>query len=183
MLGAWNDEKRGNGIAGWRAFRGARSRRSSRIEIVGGGGGAGARGRLALFVLLGDGVDAFDELLGLAGALFESGRAERSASWGWAGSGVGGLGSAAVNARREARGKKRQVARSGRETRLEASVDGQRWYSIIWVCMSVAVSCTSVTLALCAAAMADLRANADAARGSREQFWGAGRMSATVNAR
>ena len=56
-----------------------------------------------------------------------SSRAARSASasWGWAGSGVGGLGSAAVNARREARGKKRQVARSGRETRLEASVDGR----------------------------------------------------------
>ena len=53
-----------------------------------------------------------------------SSRAARSASasWGWAGSGVGGLGSAAVNARREARGKKRQVARSGRETRLASRV-------------------------------------------------------------
>ena len=42
----------------------------------------------------------------------------------------------------------------------------ERWYSMIWVCMSVAVSCTSVTLAWCAAAMADFRANADAARSS-----------------
>ena len=62
----------------------------------------------------------------------------------------------------------------------------ERWYSIIWVCMSVAVSCTSVTLALCAAAMADLRANADAARSSlRAVFCEVVRegMSATVNAR
>ena len=61
----------------------------------------------------------------------------------------------------------------------------ERWYSIIWVCMSVAVSCTSVTLALCAAAMADLRANADAARSSlRAVFWVVREgMSATVNAR
>lgn len=95
-----------------------------------------------------------------------SSRAARSASasWGWAGTGVGGIGSAAVNARLGEKNARVRDPGGRRAWRRRSMVE--RWYSMIWVCMSVAVSCTSVTLALCAAAMADFRANADAARSS-----------------
>ena len=66
--------------------------------LVWGRGTAVARGA-ALFVLLGDGVDAFDELLALLARSSSRAARSASASWGWAGTGVGGNGSAAVNAR------------------------------------------------------------------------------------
>ena len=120
-----NEEKRGNG----HLARGAGGERrvvrhgGAKNLVWGSGGGGGAGTRLALFVLLGDGVDAFDELLSLAGALFESRGAERLGLLGLGGD--GGRRYRVSGGQREARGKKRQGARSGRETRLEASVDGR----------------------------------------------------------
>ena len=61
---------------------------------------------------------------------------------------------------------KRRVSGKSRDLTWSRRSMVERWYVSIWRFMSVAVSRTSVTLALCAAAVADLRAFCDATRSS-----------------
>ena len=98
-------------------------------------------------------------------------RAARSASASCAGGVAGwargrGGGGRSVSQRCAGKKLKRRVSGKSRDLTWSRRSMVERWYVSIWRFMSVAVSRTSVTLALCAAAVADLRAFCDATRSS-----------------
>jgi len=77
-----------------------------------------------------------------------------------------GVGGRSVSQRFAGKKLKRRVSGKSRDLTWSRRSMVERWYVSIWRFMSVAVSRTSVTLALCAAAVADLRAFCDATRSS-----------------